>query len=407
VESALAPKRQGAANSAAEQRSSVVGTLAPIMAVVLVAYLIIGLAMPVLPLYVHQQLGLNTFMVGVAAGVEFAAALVSRFWSGRYADTRGAKPAVALGLWFGVASGVFYILSLQIAHAPIAAIVVLLIGRVFLGGAEGFVITGALSWGLALGGPSNAGKVISWIGTALWAAYAAGAPAGTMLYGRFGFISIALATTLLPLATLGIVAPLRAIPPVHHESPSIAGVVRAVSGPGLGMALTAVGFGAITTFCALMFAERGWGSAWIVFTTLSGAFILGRLVFGHLPDKIGGARVALVCVVVEAAGLAMIWVAPSALWVFIGGAVTGLGYSLVYPGFGLEAVRLTPPEAKGLAMGAFTAFLDLSLGVANPALGLLAGHAGLRSVFLVSTLIVLSAAFVALRLLRSAPHRAA
>jgi len=377
------------------------------MAVVLVAYLIIGLAMPVLPLYVHQQLGLNTFMVGVAAGVEFAAALVSRFWSGRYADTRGAKPAVALGLWFGVASGVFYILSLQIAHAPIAAIVVLLIGRVFLGGAEGFVITGALSWGLALGGPSNAGKVISWIGTALWAAYAAGAPAGTMLYGRFGFISIALATTLLPLATLGIVAPLRAIPPVHHESPSIAGVVRAVSGPGLGMALTAVGFGAITTFCALMFAERGWGSAWIVFTTLSGAFILGRLVFGHLPDKIGGARVALVCVVVEAAGLAMIWVAPSALWVFIGGAVTGLGYSLVYPGFGLEAVRLTPPEAKGLAMGAFTAFLDLSLGVANPALGLLAGHAGLRSVFLVSTLIVLSAAFVALRLLRSAPHRAA
>jgi len=377
------------------------------MAVVLVAYLIIGLAMPVLPLYVHQQLGLNTFMVGVAAGVEFAAALVSRFWSGLYADTRGAKPAVALGLWFGVASGVFYILSLQIAHAPIAAIVVLLIGRVFLGGAEGFVITGALSWGLALGGPSNAGKVISWIGTALWAAYAAGAPAGTMLYGRFGFISIALATTLLPLATLGIVAPLRAIPPVHHESPSIAGVVRAVSGPGLGMALTAVGFGAITTFCALMFAERGWGSAWIVFTTLSGAFILGRLVFGHLPDKIGGARVALVCVVVEAAGLAMIWVAPSALWVFIGGAVTGLGYSLVYPGFGLEAVRLTPPEAKGLAMGAFTAFLDLSLGVANPALGLLAGHAGLRSVFLVSTLIVLSAAFVALRLLRSAPHRAA
>ncbi len=57
--------------------------LAPIMVVVLVAYLIIGLAMPVLPLYVKQELGLSTFMVGLAAGVEFAAALISRFWSGR------------------------------------------------------------------------------------------------------------------------------------------------------------------------------------------------------------------------------------------------------------------------------------------------------------------------------------
>jgi MFS family permease len=386
--------------AAAGKHPSIVGTLAPIMVVVLVAYLIIGLAMPVLPLYVHQELGLNTFMVGVAAGVEFAAALGSRFWSGRYADTRGAKPAVVVGLLFGVVAGLFYLLSLRIAHAPVIAITILLVGRVFLGGAESFVITGALSWGLALGGPARAGKTISWIGTALWAAYAAGAPGGTFLYGRFGFMSIALATMVLPLATLLIVAPLRAIPPTDHESPSIETVVRAVSVPGLGMALTAVGFGAITTFCALMFAERGWGSAWIAFTALSVAFILGRLVFGHMPDKVGGARVALWCVVVEAAGLAMIWMAPSASWVFVGGAITGFGYSLVYPGFGLEAVRLAPPEAKGLAMGAFTAFLDLSLGVANPALGLVANHVGLRSVFLVSALAVLSAAFVALRLLR-------
>ena len=73
-----------------------IGALTPIMLVVLVAYLIIGLAMPVLPLYVHQELGLSTFLVGVAAGVEFAAALLSRFWAGTYADTRGAKRAMSL-----------------------------------------------------------------------------------------------------------------------------------------------------------------------------------------------------------------------------------------------------------------------------------------------------------------------
>jgi MFS family permease len=284
------------------------------MAVVLVAYLIIGLAMPVLPLYVHRQLGLSTFMVGVAAGVEFAAALLSRFWAGRYADTRGAKRAMVIGLLMGAAAGLLYLASLRFAAAPATALGILLLGRVFLGGAESFVITGALSQGLALGGPKHAGRVIAWVGTALWAAYAAGAPIGTLLYARYGFASTALATLLLPLVGLLLVIPLRGLPVSGHASPSVGRVLRAVAVPGLGMALTAVGFGTISTFGALLFAERGWDAAWIALTALSLAFILGRVVFGHLPDKIGGARVALVCVVIEAVGLALIWLRRRRSW---------------------------------------------------------------------------------------------
>src|SRR3982751_678003 len=216
----MPPERRtvAAGHPGAAPAPSVVAALAPVMAVVLAAYLVIGVAMPVLPLYVHEELGLGTFMVGIAAGVQFAAALVSRFWAGTYADTRGAKRAVVAGLCMGAAAGLLYLVSLRFAHAPTAAIAVLLAGRVALGGAESFVITGALSWGLALGGARNTGKVISWIGTALWAAYGAGAPAGTALYARFGFASIALATTLLPLATLLLVAPLRALAPSAQAS---------------------------------------------------------------------------------------------------------------------------------------------------------------------------------------------
>ena len=69
----------------------VLAALLPIMAVVLIAFLVIGLALPVLPLHVHQGLGLGTFVVGLVAGSQFAASLVSRVWSGHYADSRGAK----------------------------------------------------------------------------------------------------------------------------------------------------------------------------------------------------------------------------------------------------------------------------------------------------------------------------
>jgi len=125
----------------------------------------------------------------------------------------------------------------------------------------------------------------------------------------------------------------------------------------------------------------------------------GRLIFGHLPDKIGGTKVALVCVLIEAAGQALIWLAPLPALALLGAAVTGFGYSLVYPGFGVEAVRHAPPQSRGLAMGAYTAFLDLALGVANPVLGLVASGAGLAGVYLVSALVVLCAAGIAVRLL--------
>jgi hypothetical protein len=51
-------------------------------------------------------------------------------------------------------------------------------------------------------------------------------------------------------------------------------------------------------------------------------------------------------------------------------------------------------------MGAFTAFMDLALGIAGPALGAVASLAGLGAVFLASAIIVLGAAAVALSLLR-------
>src|SRR3954466_1951342 len=94
----------GSSASSGTAVPSVVGLL-PIIGVVFVAYLVIGLLMPVLPLYVHQRLGLSTFMVGLVVGSQFAAALVSRLWAGRYSDTRGGKRAVVAGLLTAAVSG--------------------------------------------------------------------------------------------------------------------------------------------------------------------------------------------------------------------------------------------------------------------------------------------------------------
>ncbi|HMY77060.1 MAG TPA: arabinose transporter, partial [Blastocatellia bacterium] len=202
----------------ATAQESILVSLLPIIGVVFVAYLVIGLAMPVLPLHVHDGLGRSTFIVGVVAGSQFVVAVFTRSWTGYYADSRGSKRAVIVGLPVAVLSGLCYLLSLLFLSRPVLSVMILLLGRILLGIGENFIIV-------------------------------------------------------------------------------------------------------------LLFSQHGWRQAWLAITLLSVAFIAGRIFFGHLPDR-GGVKVAFVCIVIEAIGQALIWLAPQPMLAFVGVILTGLGYSL-------------------------------------------------------------------------------
>jgi MFS family permease len=379
-----------------QTRSS--AALLPIMASVFVAFIVIGMAIPVLPLHVHQGLGLGTFLVGLVAGSQFAAAILSRVWAGRDADLRGAKHAVVAGLMTAALAGLLYFLSLSCISRPPISVAILLLGRALLGVGESFIITGAQSWGLALLGVENTSKVLAWIGSAMFAAFALGAPLGSALYGTFGFVAVALATTLLPGVTLLFIVPLQRVPSIANVQTGMMKVMALVWVPGTASALSSIGFGAITAFSALLFVARGW-AAWPAFTTFATTFILTRFLFGHVADRFGGPKVALICATIEAAGLGLIWLSAWFALALLGAALIGIGYSLVYPGFGVEAVRKVPAQSRGLAMGAYTAFLDVALGFGTPALGLLADVNGLGAAFAASMLAALGAAAIAAALL--------
>jgi MFS family permease len=379
----------------------------PITLAVFVGFLTIGLPLPVLPLHLHYTLGLSPVVVGIAVGAQFAAALLSRAWAGGLADVSGSKRAMVRGLVSAGMSGTAYLGSLAFTATPATSLGVLLIGRVLLGCGESLIITGALSWGISLVGPQNAGKVMAWVGIAMYAAYAAGAPLGTLVYGAHGFAGIAIGTILIPLLALAVVAPARPVAVSSARRLPFYKVLGTVWVPGLGLLLCSVGLGVITTFVALLFAAKNWGSASLAFTAFGIAFIGARLLFAHLPDQIGGAKVALVCVLIEAAGQLLIWQADHVLMAYAGAALTGFGFSLAFPGFGVEAVRRSPPQSRGAAMGAFVAFLDISLGITGPAAGAIASASGVSTVYLAGAAAVALAAVVAMVLLVNPPRPAA
>jgi len=376
--------------------------LLPVTLAVFIGFLALGMQMPVLPLHLHETLGMGTLIVGLVVGSQFIAALLSRSWAGNFADLRGAKRAVVAGLLVAASSGLVYLASLAFLAAPAASVWIVLLGRVLLALGESLIVTGAMGWSIGLVGPQNAGRVMVWTGIAIFGAYALGAPAGVAVNARWGFAGIAAATVLLALLALAAVSGVRAVAPTATRRTPFYKVLGAVWEPGLGLALSSVGFGLVTAFIALLFAAKDWGDSSLAFTAFGVAFIGARLGFGHLPDRIGGARVALVSVAIEAVGQLLIWGADTAPAAYLGAALTGFGYSLAFPAFGVEAVRRAPPQTRSLAMGAYVAFLDIALGITSPAAGAWAGAWGIGSVYLAGAVAVGLALVVALRLLRTA-----
>lgn len=371
--------------------------LAPLCALVFAEFLAMGLPLPVLPLYLHDTLGFGSFVVGLVIGVQSWATLGTRHLAGGRSDRRGAKGTALWGLIVSAGAGVAYAFSTAV-KSPEAALALLSVGRALLGFGESLVITGALAWGVALAGRARTGVVMSWIGMAMYGAMAAGAPLGAALHARSGFLGMALAAGLAPLLGLGFGALVRAVPAVAGPTTSFGGVMRAIWLPGAGLSLGALGFGALAAFSPLLFAERGWPGAPLLMVTFGASYIIARLFFGKLPDRMGGARVAAGAAAFAALGHLGITLAPSSIVALVAAGLAGFGFSLAFPSFGVEAMRRVPPQSRGVALGVYTAFFDATLGFGVPALGLIVGERGYGEAFALSALAALGSLFIALRL---------
>ena len=374
--------------------------LVPFMAAVFAGFFAMGIALPVLPRHVHDTLGQGTVVVGFVMGSQYLSALFGRMFAGGMVDARGPKIAALSGLGFAFGVGALYLASVPFTASPQLALGLVVLGRLLSGFAEAFVITSTMAWGLSRVGPAHAGKVFGWMGVALFGGFAAGAPTGMFLYGHFGFAGVAVAVLVVALTGWAGTRLVAGVAPSTLPRLPFYKVLGAVKLPGVGLTLCSLGYAMITAFAVLLFAQRGWDGGALAVSCMGLGFIAGRLLFGQLPDQVGGARVAMFCVLGEALGLALIWIAPHPALAWAGAALAGGGYGLGFQGFGVEAVRRAPVQSRGSAMGAYVIFQDLSMGLGPPLGGVLAQAAGLDAVYLAAAVAALGAGGVAAILLR-------
>lgn len=393
----------------APERSASSTTL-QIVSVVLftfLCYLTIGIPLAVLPGYVHSDLGFSTVVAGAAISVQYLATLSTRALAGRCADTIGAKRTVTLGLVGCGGSGVLLMLATLVGHWPALSLVLLVMSRLVLGCGESLCGTGAILWGIGRVGATNNARVISWNGIASYGGLAIGAPLGVEFAHYVGFWT--LGVSVIALAALGywLARPIPAVPVVHGERMSYSSVFTRVLPHGIGLALGSAGFGSIATFITLYYAAHHWSNAAFTLTLFGGVFIGTRFVFANAIKRLGGFRVAIVSFSCECVGLLLLWLAPSPPVALAGAALTGIGFALVFPALGVEAVGLVPAASRGAALSAYSVFLDLSLGITGPLAGYVAHLFGFSSVYLFAAIAAAAAAVLSVSLHRRSVRAAA
>jgi MFS family permease len=389
------------------QRGILLG-IAPFVLVVFFSYLTVGMPLAAIPLQVHDVLRFDNLAVGIAIGTQSLATVMTRQFAGTLCDRRGAKFAMLLGGGGSILAGAVYLLATLPAPGPFVSLALLLVARLISGLAESLVMTGSLAGAIALVGAHNTGKVMVWVGIGMYGAIGLGSPIGVWLMSHQaatgGFAAVA--AGIITCSVLATAVAAFTTTAARHEGERLpfTSVIGRVAPFGAGLALATIAFGAIGAFAALDFQSKGWSGAGFALTGFGAAYVFTRMIFGGWPDRFGGARVAAWSLLVECAGQVMLWLAPAPAIALMGAILTGIGFSLVFPSLGIEAVGRVPPASRGAALGAYVAFFDIGFGLAGPITGIIAGMLGYPWVFAVGALCS-AAALVAAR--RSARPSAA
>lgn len=355
------------------------------------AYFIgLGSLMPVLPLYVEQDLDGSAMAVGAAVGSFAVTAAALRPLVGRIGDRRGRRLLIMGGALIVGVSVVFYGLVEHLAW---------LVGMRLLSGiGEAAVFVGAATAAQDLAPPERRGEAASYFSIAIYGGLAIGPVLGETVRHAAGPDAVwpvsAAFCVLAALLALGVPAHLgQAEPEVLDavERPPDAFWRRylhpAALRPGIVLALATTGFAAFAAFVPLYVDEVGLTTSGAVFALYSGLVLAVRILGGQLPDRLGPIRASTIALVLQVVGFVVLAGWASVAGLYTGTVIYALGVALHFPALMRLVVDAAPASERSHAVATFTLFFDVSQGLGAAGLGLLVALAGERAAFAASALL--------------------
>jgi MFS family permease len=380
------------------QKHAAVGRLAliGIFGGLFTGYVGLTSVIPVLPSFARDHLHAPDFAVGLVITATALTALLTRPFAGRLADRHGHRRVMRLGALIVGGGALLYFAPIGLAG--------LICVRLLLGVGEASLFTAGAVWTVSIAPHNRRGQLIGLYGVSMWGGISVGTLAGAGLL-HFGYPAVWGFSAGVPLIGLLLISlapdPGRSDPRPAGTAPArrgpLSGVLpRPVILPGTALALAAAGYAGLASFIVLYLRSRGITSGVLVLSEFSAVYAGTRLFIGHFPDKFGPRVVAAASGAGEAIGLVIIATAPDLAVALVGGLVMGVGFSLLHPSLALMVMNRTDKAEQGVALGAYTSFWDLGIGVWGPLTGLIASGLGYRSVFFAGAICAAIAALMAL-----------
>jgi len=367
------------------------------MAATLLLFLSFQALFPTLPLYIIA-IGGSPADTGLASWTFALAAVLTRPLAGALADRWGCKPVLVLGavvfgggpLLYALGSSVPWLLGARAIHGVGMA----LFTTTYQAFIAELLSPGRYGAGLGLANTASVVTMVAAPPFGEWMARESGFRLLFLALGALGGLGVVV-TLLLPgrLRSVHSDAPPSPVqcdeseneqnsassPPSPQSTPEA--VRQALREPGvrvgaLGMALLGLPFAAFITFLPLLADARGAGGTGWVFAAYALVSSLVQPAAGHLADRWGTERMALVgLALVGAAAAGLAW--GSSQWELIGLAgLFGAGYGAARAGLDACVQSNAAAASRGSAAAVQYTAHDLLIGLGSWAFGLLASAMG-------------------------------
>lgn len=343
----------------------------------------LGISLAITPLYVNKTLQFSPLFVGIAVAIESISTLCSRAFAGRFSDLHGPKSAMLNGQIKILLAGLIFVIIAIIDINRYLSLLLLLISRIIMGIGASLIFTSSGTWPIGLVGREHAGKIMSWVGIAMFIGLALGNYLGGILFYNFSLFYPTLIMCLLPLLATLITIYIPKVA-VHNDlSPiKLSYAIKRVWKAGTGFALANTGYAAITSFLLLYFASKGWDSDGPIALSLFGiGYVLSRMVLGKYADNMG-IKTTIISLLIEAFGLLLISLSLTPVISMIGSFLTGFGLSMVYPLLALPAIKSLPDKNIGMAISTYESCFDIGILLSGIFGGFLASNLGYNAVFI-------------------------
>lgn len=355
-----------------------------------VFFIFVGMAAPVLPRFVEEELGGGGTEIGLTIAVFSLAAIAVRPLIGWLGDVAGRRALMVGGALLGGIGGGL------VGLAPNMAVLLAL--RAVSGIGEAAVFVGSATLVADLSPPDRRAEGASYFSVAVFGGVGIGPIVGEWVLGDDRWVRVfAIGSVFCVLsAAIAMFAPGRPVTLTAGVDagtdagaavggPPRRGFHSGAFGPGVVLASGIATMAAFIAFIPTYADDLGMDGVAGVFVVYSIVNLSVRVGFARLPERLGLARTAAAALTALGTGAAIAALVRSPAGLYAGTVVLALGTALLYPALLAAAVNPVPENERAQVISTFTMFFEIGTIAGGLVLGPIVAASTERAAFVGGT----------------------